>query len=124
MYRGETETAEKFVKFLEQKNKYEFYLSDTVWIEVIPKTKYYNRKEELGYYEILFNSLRVLPWNDKVFPMAKEIACKYGLEAMNAIHEAFAFIKNIEIFLTTEKKESPLFRVSSSKLKVINHEDL
>ncbi len=44
---------------------------------------------------------------------ANNIACKYGLAAMDALHIAAALSVDAEEFVTTEKPTKPMFRVTS-----------
>jgi predicted nucleic acid-binding protein len=44
---------------------------------------------------------------------ANSIACKYGLAAMDALHIAAALSVDAKEFVTTEKPNKPMFRVSN-----------
>ncbi len=44
------------------------------------------------------------------------IACKYGLAAMDALHIAAAISVGAEEFITTEKPTKPMYRVTGLKV--------
>jgi predicted nucleic acid-binding protein len=92
----------------------EFASSDFVKLEVMPKAVYNKQTEEAKFYKEFFSD--VIYWaNDleQIVQDANDIACKYGLAAMDALHIAAALSVNAEEFITTEKLTKPMFRVTS-----------
>jgi predicted nucleic acid-binding protein len=92
----------------------EFASSDFVKLEVMPKAVYNKQTEEAQFYEEFFSD--VIYWAnnlEQIVQDANNIACKYGLAAMDALHIAAALSVGAEEFVTTEKPTKPMFRVTS-----------
>lgn len=91
----------------------EFASSDFVKLEVMPKAVYNKQTEEAQFYEEFFSD--VIYWANDLEQIvhANNIACKYGLAAMDALHIAAALSVDAEEFVTTEKPTKPMFRVTS-----------
>lgn len=114
--RGVGEDSDKALEILADSNR-EFASSEFIKMEVIPKAIYNRKTAEAEFYELFFSA--VTYWaNDieKVIQDAYNIACQYGLAAMDALHIAAALSVDAEEFVTTEKKTKPMFRVSSIKV--------
>ncbi|MBD2415662.1 nuclease [Nostoc calcicola FACHB-389] len=114
--RGVGEDSEKALEILADSSR-EFASSEFIKMEVIPKAIYNRKTAEAEFYELFFSA--VTYWaNDieKVIQDAYNIACQYGLAAMDALHIAAALSVGAEEFVTTEKKTKPMFRVSSIKV--------
>ncbi|MBD2503181.1 type II toxin-antitoxin system VapC family toxin [Anabaena azotica] len=114
--RGVGEDSEKALEILADSNR-EFAASEFIKMEVIPKAIYNRKTVEAEFYELFFSA--VTYWaNDiqKVIQDAYNIACQYGLAAMDALHIAAALSVGAEEFMTTEKKTKPMFRISSIKV--------
>ncbi|MBO3457305.1 PIN domain-containing protein [Aetokthonos hydrillicola Thurmond2011] len=111
--RGLGEDSEKALEVLADSTR-EFASSEFIKMEVIPKAIYNRKTAEAEFYESFFSA--VIYWNndvEKVIQDAYNIACQYGLAAMDALHVAAALSVGSEEFVTTEKKTKPMFRVSS-----------
>ncbi len=114
--RGVGEDSEKALEILADSSR-EFASSEFIKMEVMPKAIYNRKTAEAEFYESFFSA--VTYWaNDieKVIQDAYNIACQYGLAAMDALHVAAALSVGAEEFVTTEKKTKPMFRVSSIKV--------
>jgi len=114
--RGVGEDSEKALEILADSSR-EFASSEFIKMEVIPKAIYNRKTAEAEFYESFFSA--VTYWaNDieKVIQDAYNIACQYGLAAMDALHVAAALSVGAEEFVTTEKKTKPMFRISSIKV--------
>lgn len=114
--RGVGEDSDKALEILADSSR-EFASSEFIKMEVIPKAIYNRKTAEAEFYELFFSA--VTYWaNDieKVIQDAYNIACQYGLAAMDALHVAAALSVGAEEFVTTEKKTKPMFRVSSIKV--------
>ncbi len=90
----------------------EFASSRFVQLEVLPKATYNKQQDETEFYETFFSA--VIHWAtdfEQIIQHAHQIACTYGLAAMDAIHVAAALqIKAAEL-ITTEKPTKPMHRV-------------
>lgn len=91
----------------------EFIASCFVRLEILAKAKYHKQQDEVIFYESFFASCKF--WaNDleKIVELAEEIAKKYGLNALDALHIASAISVNADEFITTEKTTKPLHKVT------------
>lgn len=114
--RGVGEDSEKALEILADSNR-EFASSEFIKMEVIPKAIYNRKTAEAEFYELFFSAVTYWTNNiEKVIQDAYNIACQYGLAAMDALHIAAALSVGAEEFMTTEKKTKPMFRISSIKV--------
>lgn len=97
----------------------EFYSSQMVRLELLPKPRFEKRSAEVRFYEnhfagvISFEPLSVDLGNE-----AEDLAMRYGLSAADALQIAAAIRLGVEEFYTSEKPGKPVFRVKD--LKVIS----
>jgi predicted nucleic acid-binding protein len=106
--RGKPEVAQSALALLNDPDR-EIILSEAVRLEVMPKAIYEDRRGEREALESVLSSAQVLPWSLRVLEQAYQLACIYGIAAMDAIHLAFAVEAKAEEFVTPEKPTKPLF---------------
>lgn len=109
--RGEEELSDKAIAILTSAER-EFALSEFIKLEVLPKAIYYRQTDEAKFYQAFFST--VTYWAndiDQIIQDGYNIACKYGLAAMDALHLAAAISVGAEEFITTEKLTKPMYRV-------------
>ncbi len=114
--RGVEENSDKALTILGSVGK-EFASSEFIKLEVLPKAVYHGQNNEVEFYEEFFNA--VTYWaNDfsVVTTTGYNLACKYGLAAMDALHIAAALSVGATEFITTEKQTKPMYRVSEIKI--------
>ncbi len=87
-------------------------LSRAVWLEVMPKVIYHNEVAEMTFYQKIFDFAEVKEWSTESFYKAEDLAQKYGIAAMDAVHLAIAIMANVDEFVSAEKPQKPMFRVS------------
>jgi predicted nucleic acid-binding protein len=117
--RGIGGPSAKALQILSDPNR-EFVASDLLRLEVLPKAHFHNRSLETSFYETYFDA--VIAWaacGDRLVSSALELAQKYGLGAMDALHLTAAEIVGAKEFVTAEKPTSPIFRVSSIQTRSI-----
>jgi predicted nucleic acid-binding protein len=98
-------------RILNDENR-EFASSRFVQLEVLPKTTFNKQQDEAEFYETFFSA--VIHWaNDleQIIQDAYQIACTYGLAAMDALHVAAALQIKADELITTEKSTKPMHRV-------------
>ena len=96
-----------------------FLVSDAVWLEVMPKPLYEKQRHEVDFYETVFSAAEHLSWNVSSLARAADIAAKYGISAMDAIHIAHAMDARADEFVTTERPGKPMFRVQEISMRSI-----
>lgn len=89
-----------------------FASSVFVRLEVLPKARYFGRTEEVDAYETYFAA--VVRWaavDAALLDLAEQLAARYGLNGMDALHLAAALQTGADQFVTTERPERPVHRV-------------
>jgi predicted nucleic acid-binding protein len=95
----------------------EFASSRFVQLEVLPKAIFNKQKNEVEFYEIFFSA--VIHWAtdlELIMQNAHQIACTYGLAAIDAIHVASALQVKADQLITTEKPTKPMHRVAEIQI--------
>lgn len=90
----------------------EFVSSQFVRLEVLPKAIYHQQQDKAEFYETFFDA--VSDWAtdlDQVTQDAYQLACTYGLAAVDALHVASALLLKADELITTEKSTKPMHRV-------------
>jgi len=89
-----------------------FWSADFLRLEVLPKPIYQGNLEEVAFYEAVLNAaVENLGWREEVTEQAMELATRYGLSAIDAIHVSAALLGAADEFVTAEKPTKPFFRV-------------
>jgi predicted nucleic acid-binding protein len=110
--REETEIGLRALQLLDDPER-EFVSSDFVKLEVLPKAIYNRMSDEAGFYESFFAS--VVDWGHSARDMtdqAYQIACTYGLQAVDSLHVAAALMTKCDELVTSEKKSKPIHRAN------------
>ena len=97
----------------------EFASSRFVQLEVLPKAIFNKQQDEVEFYETFFSA--VIHWEtdlEQIIQNSYQIACNYGLAAMDAVHVAAALQINADELITTEKPTKPMHRVR--KIQIIS----
>jgi len=97
----------------------EFYSSQMVRLELLPKPRFEKRSDEVRFYENFFSGTTASePLSVGLGNEAEALAARYGLSAADALQVAAAIRMGVEEFYTSEKPGKPMFRVK--ELKVIS----
>ena len=97
----------------------EFYSSQMVRLELLPKPRFEKRSDEVRFYENYFlGTAASEPLSVELGNEAEALAARYGLSAADALQIAAAIRMDAEEFYTSEKPGKPMFRVK--ELKVIS----
>ncbi len=124
--RGEDEAYQRAMKVLDDPER-SFVSSVYVRLETLPNAVFFNREEEVEACESFFDQVaRWVPSSPELSTRAFELACQYGLGAVDALHVAAAEAADAEL-VTAEKPTKPMLRVSSPQVVSIraaeNEED-
>ncbi|MGL6341533.1 MAG: type II toxin-antitoxin system VapC family toxin [Waterburya sp.] len=114
--RGVEDLFDKAILILASADR-KFASSAFIKLEVLPKAVYYRQTDEIEFYETFFSA--VTYWandTEQVIQDGYNIACEYGLAAMDALHIAAAISVGAEEFITTEKPNKPMYRVTDIKV--------
>lgn len=91
-----------------------------VKLEVLPKARYFQRIDEVAFYEAFFQE--VSRWAEPIEPVlvrALGEAPVTGLSAMDALHVAAAAVTGASELVTTEKPGKPIHRALSVAVRSI-----
>ena len=107
--------AERAISFLEDPGRF-FLTSPFVYLEVVPKAKFYGRQPEWEFYDRYFKGAVWYREVARIEATAQSEAIKSGLSAMDALHVAAAHLAHADEFITTEKPAKPIHRASLVKV--------
>ena len=115
-FQGIQTVSIKANQILNDENR-EFASSQFVQLEVLPKATFHQQKDELEFYETFFRA--VLHWAtdlEQITQYAYQLACTYGIAAMDALHVAAAMQIKADELITTEKPTKPMHRVTEIQI--------
>lgn len=95
----------------------EFCTSQVVKLELLPKATFFEQKPETEFYGAFFAEVKhEAPLSEALGNEAMTLASACGLAAMDALNLCAAIRLGADEFITSEKSEKPMFRVSSIKV--------
>jgi predicted nucleic acid-binding protein len=95
----------------------EFFTSDNVKLELLPKPSFEKRRVEVAFYEAHFNAASAPePFSSELGTAALALAKKHGLSAGDALNLAAAIRQGAEEFITSESPGKPIFRVGGIRV--------
>jgi hypothetical protein len=118
--RGTEEVARRAMAVLDDPNR-TFASSGLIRLEVLPKALHYGRRDEARFYEAFFQS--VTAWAIVAETLVSEAfaqAQSSDLHAMDALHVAAALSIGAEEFVTIERPEKPINRVTCISVRTIH----
>jgi len=95
----------------------EFAATRFLKLEVLPIPTRYQKRKELNLYERFFSN--VVTWLDEepLIQPALDLACQYGLGALDALHLAAAISLNAE-FVSAVRPTKPLYQAYQNALSI------
>ncbi len=115
-FRGVQPTSIRANSILNDGNR-EFVSSEFVKLEVLPKAIYNQQQDETEFYETFFNAVSYWATNlEQITQDGYQIACNYGLAAMDALHVAAAMWLKADELITTEKLTKPMHRFTAIQI--------
>lgn len=95
----------------------EFASSCFVELEVLPKAIFNKQQDEAEFYQTFFSAVTHWATNlEQIIQDSYQIACTYGLAAMDALHVAAALQIKADELITTEKPTKPMHRVTGIQI--------
>ena len=99
----------------------EFFTSDNVKLELLPKPAFEKRRVETEFYQEYFRSTSANePFSPELGSAALTLGKKYGLSAGDALNLAAAIRHGVEEFITSELPGKSLFRVAGIRVKSLH----
>jgi len=95
----------------------EFFTSQMVRLELLPKAQFEKRQREVAFYEAHFaDCAGCEPLNEGLGLEAEKLAARHGLAGPDALQIAAAIRQGAEEFYTSEKPGKPMFRVKEIRV--------
>ena len=95
----------------------EFYSSQLVRLELLPKAQFEKRSTEVAFYESHFaDCAGSQPLSQELGLEAEKLAARHGLAGPDALQLAAAIRQRVEEFYTSEKPGKPMFRVKEIRV--------
>lgn len=114
-WRGET-LAGAAMKIMDDDTR-EFFTSQLVRLELLPKARFEKRPREVAFYESHFaDCAGSQPLSQELGVEAEKLAARHGLAGPDALQIAAALRQGVEEFYTSEKPGKPMFRVNEIRV--------
>ncbi|HEX3798798.1 MAG TPA: PIN domain-containing protein [Verrucomicrobiae bacterium] len=95
----------------------DFFTSQMVRLELLPKARFEKRLREIAFYEAHFSDCKACePLSEGLGREAEKLAAHYGLAGPDALQIAAAIWQGVEEFYTSERPGKPMFRVKEIKV--------
>ena len=95
----------------------EFFTSQMVRLELLPKARFGKRPKEVAFYESHFaDCVGSQPLSQELGLEAERLATRHGLAGPDALQIAAAVRQGVEEFYTSEKPGKPMFRVNEIRV--------
>jgi predicted nucleic acid-binding protein len=95
----------------------EFLTSDYLRLEVLPIPVCYQKSRGVAFYQKFFTSAALLADRGQLLAPAYDLACLFGLGALDALHLAAAAAHDAE-FVSAEKPSKPIYRSYSKSTSI------
>jgi predicted nucleic acid-binding protein len=116
-WRGEPSPETEAALSIMADDQRQFYTSDNVKLELLPKPAFEKRRVEVEFYQDHFDSaLATEPFSPELGRLALGLATKHGLSAGDALNVAAAIRQGVEEFVTSELPGKPIFRVAGIRV--------
>ena len=98
----------------------EFVSSLLIRLEVLPKSIFHKQNTEAKFYQDFFDSAQHhVRTSEILLNEAFDLACQFGLNAVDALHVAAALRAKADELITAERPTSPLSRVRGVQITSI-----
>ena len=122
-FQGEKAVAERALKVLDDPDR-ALVVSDYLRLEVFPKPTFHKRQEEVEFMQAVFeNAAEKVSTSDELTERAVELAARYDMTPIDALHVGAAVVAGVDELVTMEKPTKPMCRVSEVEVVSI-HSDV
>lgn len=92
-------------------------VSDYLRLEVLPKPTFHRRQGEIDFMQTVLDSASEnLPSSPDMTQKAVELASRYDIAPMDALHVGAAAVAEVDELVTMENPTKPMFRVQEIKV--------
>jgi len=115
-FQGKNAVAERAFKVLDDPDR-ALVVSDYVRLEVLPKPIFHKKQEEVEFMQAVFeNAVEKVSTSDELTERAVELASRYDMTPIDALHVGAAVVAGVDELVTMEKPTRPMCRVSEVKV--------
>lgn len=119
-FRAQKLLSERAMEILSDSDR-TFLVSDVLRLELLPQPTFHRREDELKFMKEYFRLGEEAELSRETMKRALELAGKYPLHPMDALHVAVALEARADEFITVEKKDKPLCKVK--EIRVVSLHD-
>ena len=117
--RGNDTVAQRALDIIKDRERV-FVSSPFVRLEILPKALFHRQDGEVIFYRSYFDLVRIWVDADRdLLEEAADVASRFGLAALDALHVTSAMIAGADELVTTERPTRPIHRVSGLSVKTI-----
>lgn len=121
-FQGEERVAQRALRVLDDPDR-KLVVSDYLRLEVLPKPTFHKRQEEIDFMQAVFNGASEnLITSSDLTGCALEMASKYDMTPIDALHVGAAAVAGVDEFVTMEKPTKPMCKVKEIKVVSIHSE--
>jgi len=106
-------------KILEDKNRL-LLVSDYLRLETLPKPVYNRQDIQVAFINKIFEHSELIRSNDFIIEKALDLAGRYGLNGMDALHIASAISGGADEMVSFERPNKPFYRLPVSELRLVS----
>ena len=118
--RGSDAVAQRALDIIKDRERV-FVSSPFVRLEILPKAVFHRQEGEITFYRSYFDLVRIWVDADRdLLEEADNVASRFGLAALDALHVTSAMIAGADELVTTERPTRPIHRVSGLLVKTIH----
>ena len=115
-FQGDDETSRRAMEVLDDPHRI-LVVSDYLRLEVLPKPSFHKRQDEVEFMSaVLDNAGENVPPDQNVTETAINLASRYDIAPMDALHAGAAVTAGVDELVTMEKPTNPLCRVKEVKV--------
>jgi len=109
-WRGGNPVGKRAMEILDDPGR-QFLVSDFLRLEVLPKPRFHRKEDETQFMEAFLEAGEDIEATHALTQTALDLATRYGLSALDALHAAAALEARAQDLITVEKPDKPLCRV-------------
>jgi predicted nucleic acid-binding protein len=115
-FRGEESDCRRAMAVLSDPRR-RFVISDYLRLEALPKPTFHQKYDEVQFMQaILDAAAERVPSDDRLVRQAIELARRYDLSPLDALHASAAVAAAVDEFITFEKPTKPLLKMQELKM--------
>jgi len=110
-FRGDDSASRRAMAILDDPDR-KLIVSDYLRLEVMPKPYFQKRQEEVEFMETMFvSAAENVPTSPKLTNQAIDLAMRYDLTPIDALHVSAALMAEADELVTMEKANKPMCQV-------------